>query len=340
MTAHRELETRYRRLMALYPWWHRREYEDELVGVLLADAAPDRRRPSLRDRADLVTSALSVRLRGAGAGLRAQSWRNAAHLARIVAAMVLLAVGVRRLAYGLFGNPLTAVDVVRPAAWALVAVAAVLGARRWALALAVPAAALETVQVGLRYADAPTQVLQAAWLVTTALLVVAISAWLARGPAPDRPRSLGWFAGALAAAVAAHVADLLQDGYFTGSWSYAVTMNGDFVPRYAAVPYVPAAGLAAWGWRRQPPAVRRRLLALAAPVAAVAAVVLYGFAGYVYSSRQFDSPIMLVPLQWAVLTLTPVLTLAVAAAVVARWERLAELVELGRRAESGRLRDG
>lgn len=339
MTAQHELETRYRRLIALYPWWHRREYEDEMVGVLLSDAEAGRRRPRLRDRADLVAGALAVRLRGTAAGLRDESWRRAAHLVQIVAAMLLVAVGVRRLTYAFFGLDVTALAVVRPVAWALVAGTAVLGLRRWAAVLVVPAAAVETVQVALRYPDSPPQVLQAAWLVTTALLVAAVSAWLATGPAVARPRRLAWFAGGLTAAVAANTADLLQDGWFLGTWAYAVTMDGEFVLRYAAVLYAAAAGLVAWGWHRQDPAVRRRALAFAAPVVAVAAVVTYGFAGYLTSSRRFESPIMLVPLQWAVLAATPVPAFLVALAAIGRWERLRSLIDLGRRAEAERPLD-
>jgi hypothetical protein len=337
MTTHGELESRYRRLMALYPGWHRREYEDELIGVLLADAEPGRRRPGLRDRADLVAGALAVRLRSIGGAARGQAWRDAAFLAQVVGAMLLLAVGVRRLAYVFFGMDLTALEVARPAGWALVLIAALAGARRAAAGLAVAAAAVEILHVARWYPESPTQTLQAAWLVTTALLLVAVSGRLATGPVPARPRRLWWFAGALVAAVAANVADLLQGSYFAGSWEWAVTMNGEFVFRFAAVLYVVAAGAAVRGWWRQERAVRRRLVAFAAPVAAVAAVVLYGFAGYRYSSSRFDSPIMLVPLQWAVLAVTPLLAFAVAVTALGRWERLSHLVELGRRAEAASL---
>ncbi|WP_412749703.1 hypothetical protein [Krasilnikovia sp. M28-CT-15] len=86
-------------------------------------------------------------------------------------------------------------------------------------------------------------------------------------------------------------------------------------------------------WWRQGSLVRRRILALTAPVAGIAAMVNYGFAGFMYSSQQFPSPILLRPFQWAILLATLVAAFAVAAVGLNRWERLSTLVELGRRAE-------
>ena len=40
-----DLELRYRRLLALLPWEHRRRYEDEMLGVLLDGAKEGQRRP-------------------------------------------------------------------------------------------------------------------------------------------------------------------------------------------------------------------------------------------------------------------------------------------------------
>jgi len=55
------LERRYRRLLLAYPAEYRRERGDELVGILLDDAAPGRTRPEWREAADLVLGGLRRR---------------------------------------------------------------------------------------------------------------------------------------------------------------------------------------------------------------------------------------------------------------------------------------
>jgi hypothetical protein len=62
MTDHADLERRYRRLLSWYPRTFRREKGQEVLTVLMASAADGQRRPSLADAADLVRSALWMRL--------------------------------------------------------------------------------------------------------------------------------------------------------------------------------------------------------------------------------------------------------------------------------------
>lgn len=52
-----------------------------------------------------------------------------------------------------------------------------------------------------------------------------------------------------------------------------------------------------------------------------------------YSSQQFPSPVLLRPVQWAILLATPVVAFALAAVWLNRWERVSALVKLGRQAE-------
>lgn len=61
-----ELERGYRRLLACYPRAFRRENADEIIGVLLATAAPDQRRVGLAESTDLIRGAVRMRLRPAG----------------------------------------------------------------------------------------------------------------------------------------------------------------------------------------------------------------------------------------------------------------------------------
>jgi hypothetical protein len=334
MTAEHELESRYRRLMVAYPRRHRREYEEEMVAVLLADAAPGQRRPRVRDRADLLANALAVRVRGWAGARRDDTWRRAAYAVQILGAMALLAVGIRRLASGIVVDAaMGAIDVVRPVGWALVLAAALIGLRRTAAGVAVLAAAVEVYHVAGWYQYSPSQVLRSAWFVTAVLLVVGTSAWLGGGARAGRPRGL-WLSGAaLTVAAAAGVCDRAQSWSGFSGLDYAVTVDDQFIVRFAVPLYLVASVFAGLAWWRLGGPVRRRLLAFAAPVAGVAAMVAYGFAGFMYSSQRFPTPVRLIPLQWTILGVTPVLAFAVAVVVLNRWERLGELVELGRRAD-------
>jgi hypothetical protein len=68
-------------------------------------------------------------------------------------------------------------------------------------------------------------------------------------------------------------------------------------------------------------------------VVGIAAMVTYGFAGFMYSSQQFPSPVLLRPVQWTILLATPVVAFALAAVWLNRWERVSALVKLGRQGE-------
>jgi len=57
------LERGYRRLLAFYPRWFRRESEDEILAVLMACAQDEQTRPSFEATADLLKGAARMRLR-------------------------------------------------------------------------------------------------------------------------------------------------------------------------------------------------------------------------------------------------------------------------------------
>jgi len=65
MTEPSRLERRYRSLLALYPKAFRREHEQEMLSVLMATASEGQNRPRLAESADLVRSALLMRVRQA-----------------------------------------------------------------------------------------------------------------------------------------------------------------------------------------------------------------------------------------------------------------------------------
>jgi hypothetical protein len=63
MSASTTLEHRYRRLLAFYPRAFRREHEQEILSVLIAGAEEGQTRPRPAEYADLLKSAIFMRLR-------------------------------------------------------------------------------------------------------------------------------------------------------------------------------------------------------------------------------------------------------------------------------------
>jgi hypothetical protein len=100
------LERRYRRLLVWFPAEHRREYAEEMIGVLLASAPEGRRRPRLADAFDLITGGLRARLRRRGAGLSDARWPDPLAVCSVALPVMLLAA----LAVNYLWNLLPALD--------------------------------------------------------------------------------------------------------------------------------------------------------------------------------------------------------------------------------------
>jgi hypothetical protein len=64
MTDGAALERRYRRLLVCYPAAFRQEHGQEILSVLMAGAEAGQRWPRLAEAADLLRSAIYMRLRG------------------------------------------------------------------------------------------------------------------------------------------------------------------------------------------------------------------------------------------------------------------------------------
>jgi hypothetical protein len=158
MTA---LEVRYRRLLAVYPAGHRRDYEREMLGVLMAGARPGQRFPRAAEAADLLRAGFAARLAFAGRQMRSAAWRDAAAVVSLLTALLMVGLtgggvpfAVRMLVHGEFsrdllpqtyGQPM-AVTLLRPAVWLAVAVTVLAGRRRAAAALGVAALTVEVVR--------------------------------------------------------------------------------------------------------------------------------------------------------------------------------------------------
>jgi hypothetical protein len=91
MTGRGELERRYRRLLAWYPAGHRRDHEEEMLGVLHAAARGGQRWPALADAVNLIWGALRIRVR-TRPGPVDPRWRDALAVCSVVAPLLLLGV--------------------------------------------------------------------------------------------------------------------------------------------------------------------------------------------------------------------------------------------------------
>ncbi|MFC6019698.1 hypothetical protein ACFP2T_26260 [Plantactinospora solaniradicis] len=327
------LERGYRRLLACYPWEYRREYEEELLGVLLDDAGPQQRRPRVRDVLDLLGSALRAHFRCTATRLSEQPWRNAAAILGLLAPLVMFAYTARLpllyLSQGWVDSPL---PFTWASIWLTVAVLAAIGWHRPAAVLAWPAAALEVARADGRY-----DYLSVFNLWPTALAVLAAVALTVAGPRSGAILLGRWRLALLALATlmlgsAPAIAAIVLP-------SFSVTDVGNFRTPWIFtnnVTYLEALLLSV-GYTiglltvlSLNATLRRRILALLVPVGAS---LLLSRVGLRYSSvmdRPFDAgvPAGLNLTQWLLLALVPLSTLAVAVAAVHRWERSARVLAL------------
>jgi hypothetical protein len=282
MTARTEpgpavLELRYRRLLGVYPAGHREFYGPEMLAVLMAGARPGQRFPAPAEIVDLLRGGLAARLRRAARPSTA--WRDAAGIAGLLGAVVLMAVAGRRLLFGLeyaqaSGDPMSAFGVrggllldvaLRTVAWLAVVVAALCAARRTAAVLGLVAAVVE---LGAIVAWMPRdwcRPFHMSWSPVLTALVVACLLVTARARITGLSRgSVLRLAGVLAlAAVARRPSD---DGL---RWWLSTGANGTDRSLVAVAAVLGAAALVVTGLRPVPAEVRRRLLVLIAPVAVV-----------------------------------------------------------------------
>jgi hypothetical protein len=90
MTTARGLEGGYRRLLRWYPASYRERHEEEILGVMMAAAQPGQRRPGAGESADLLWSALKIRIRMTLGGADSQPWADALALAGVLLPLLML----------------------------------------------------------------------------------------------------------------------------------------------------------------------------------------------------------------------------------------------------------
>jgi hypothetical protein len=106
------MERRYRRRLAWYPRWFRRENEDEILAVLLACAQDGQRRPSLEATLDLLKGAARMWMRP-----RPGQPRTVFTAIRLMWAGALAELAVAVTIWVTLGSVRTAVLHAYPAAW-------------------------------------------------------------------------------------------------------------------------------------------------------------------------------------------------------------------------------
>jgi hypothetical protein len=84
------LERSYRRLLACYPPHFRAGQGDEMLGVLMASAGQDQRRPGLLDTLDVLRSAAGMRLRSLRSGPENRGWADGLAMFSVLAPLFLV----------------------------------------------------------------------------------------------------------------------------------------------------------------------------------------------------------------------------------------------------------
>ena len=94
MSGAQALERGYRRLLAWYPTWHRQAHGEEMIGVLLAAAPGDRRRPGLGETLNIIWAGLLIRLRPRATALPSGAWPDALAVFSVAAPVALTCLAI------------------------------------------------------------------------------------------------------------------------------------------------------------------------------------------------------------------------------------------------------
>ncbi|MGW3604452.1 hypothetical protein [Micromonospora sp. NPDC005161] len=329
------LDQVYRWLLACYPREYRQQYEDEMLGVLLDDAAPDQRRPAARDVLALVGGAFRAHVRQLDARLSVDAWREAAAVLGLIASLVLFARAARlpvlHLALLADGHPFgLGQEVVSWPSWlgsGVWLVVAMLAALRWsrtAAATAVCAAAFEVVRVAGEYGQYST-VFNLWPAVLAGMVPVAL---VVRAPGSGTAGIARWRLGLLAAATLVSVgAPSIATVAFADRWTEPVRTSWIFtvgVGQIEAILLSVGYLLFALVILSTPAVLRRRLLALVVPVGVTLLLTRLGLGttGTFLERGTHDGVLdALTPAQGLTLVLVPALLFAVAVAVLHYRER-------------------
>ncbi|MEU7800237.1 hypothetical protein AB0B10_13270 [Micromonospora arborensis] len=347
-----DLERRYRRLLAVYPWEHRRAYEDEMLAVLVASARPGQRRPAAGDALNLVGAGLRARLRVSARGFTGPTWADAAAVTGLLVGVVLLAFASKTLLDQLVRAPglppgfapsgPDLVDWLRVTGWAGVCATVLVGWRWVAAGLAWAGVLGWGALVAPQTSGNPTYVVD--MLPQLALAVVGAAALTV--PAPRR-RAIALLGVrrllALVLAPTATVALLVVNRVGSPTFSfvdgvsylvfYGLEASSELVLWLYVAGLAAAAAAMVIAVATLIPEVRRRVVVMLLPVAALALVIDSALDGWVTSTTNMGHAIPLVPAQWAMLMLVPPVTFLAGTLLVRRREETMRMVALGRAAD-------
>src|SRR5262245_2934059 len=336
-----QLERRYRRLLALYPADYRAEYEEEMIGVLLALSTSERRFPGWREALDLLWTAVRVRATRGWTEVGGTGWTTAMGALGVVGALLLAGKGLRPIVDAYTWNlrfdvPIehlvNPVDWLRAAGWTLLALVVLCRLRVIAAALAWVAVLAEAV---LRIERPPDFVRSAVELIWPILLVGLVAVALTAGArATAGARTLGGrrlaLVGLAAAVVGASAAvmpllfiderprsgQLPSDGF-----SVMATMPMSRLPWTSVPAGVIMAVLLALALTGFAPTLRRRLVALTASALTLVVAANLGldmaFAEAIYR----DPPLIPPDLHLPLVLLAPTLVLLVSVLLIRARER-------------------
>jgi len=331
------LERHYQRLIAWYPAAYRREYGEEMLGVLMHNAGDRKRRPGLAEVADLIRTALVLRLRGGSGRLVSPLWRDAASVLGLVAVLLDLARPVRPLA-SLLGWYLRlgvapwsfASDWPRLAVWLAVAVA-VLGG--WWLA-AVLGGALAVLIEAVSLVRADPAAAAPGW---SLLLALATTALLGLGLGGRPARAVLGRRSVLLLGTAAVATGVLAPLVQTRLWQIVLLYDGP--TGVGLAPYMDAGGgiatidwygiatfaatallvLAALTGTAAP--LRRRIVALALPFLVLLGLACLRLGTLTFGGLTFAPPLLVGSAWVPLLVLLPALVFTLAVLLVRRRER-------------------
>ncbi|WP_433127680.1 hypothetical protein ACQPWW_32835 [Micromonospora sp. CA-240977] len=331
MTLHQA----YRWLLTCYPRAYRRQYEDELLGVLLDDAAPGQRRPTARDVSALLGGAVRAHVRQGGARFSVDAWRDAAQVLGLIAALLLFVRSARVPVLHLSMLAQSYPDGIGEkfalwpgglgaALWLVVAVFTAFGLGRAAAAIAVGGVAFEVVRVAEAYGQYST-----VFDIWPAVLAAMVPLALAlRAPRSVTATLARWRLRTLTAAtlvsVGAPSIALVTAADDSTSPIYGTWMFTAGVGRVEAILLTAGYLLFALVILSTPTALRLRLLALVVPVGVTLLLTRVGLGttGTFLERSSHDGVLdALTWAQWLTLVLAPVLLFAVAVAILHHRER-------------------
>lgn len=351
-----KLERRYERLLALFPAAHRQEYEDEMIGVLMARAKPQQRFPGLRETANLVRCAAWMRLGGRGAGAADGRWAPATAVFALVASFMMFTFYAGVVGSGLAspwrfdrGAAYVPLSMWLPlVGWAVAVVLAFTRFRLVAAAAAWAAALCGIAPVLRDYPMWPTALVEHWWMFVLGIgAALALTTRNRTGPRQGlgTRRTIAVLVAFAVLAALPTVEVLLAEitrrpdgtidsvGAF-GGYNTSGGFGGYYVSGIISSIVGPVFVLVVLGCLLSTAApVRRRLLVLFAPALVLNMLLPVVFNGFIMSSQRFDPPVLLEPGQWVFLAAFPVLLFLAGAVLVERGERHAYLIGLGRAAE-------